>query len=180
MRVLVCNNDIVLRPDTYRRLVDEGESAGFVTAVGVDDPKKIEQLEVPNPASKRPHPDFSCYLIHEWVYDLVGPFDEKFKGAFYEDNCYHVRMHRNGITAYSMDLPFLHVGGGSQTVKQADEATQREIADNGRLNGEYFVKKYGCHPRDLDEYAKLFTDESRKWHIYARHLTPITDEGRRD
>lgn len=70
---LVLNNDIQLRPDSFRWLV--ADSGLFVTCVGKRDPACVEMQRTesngtvyvgylpPDPARKRPHPDFSCYLI---------------------------------------------------------------------------------------------------------------------
>jgi len=141
-RVLVCNSDVVLRPDTWRRLADE--RAQFVTAVGTDDPRLIASpYPEPRPDARRPHPDFSCFMISRECYTLVGPFDENFKGAYGEDSDMHVRMHDAGIEAYCIDLPFLHVGGGAQTVKRADETEQRRITKQAAANRAYFLKKWG-------------------------------------
>src|SRR5882724_273269 len=61
--VLVVNNDTVLRPDTYRLLVEDG--GPFVTAVGVSTPDIFsEELHM---GVSRPHPDFSCFLIRREV-----------------------------------------------------------------------------------------------------------------
>src|SRR6266516_856745 len=56
---LVVNNDVELRPDTYRLLLADG--GGFVTAVGVRDKRKLAGPV--DPAIRSPHPDFSCFLI---------------------------------------------------------------------------------------------------------------------
>src|SRR5438445_456115 len=84
---LVVNNDVELRPDTYRLLLADG--GGFVTAVGVRDKTKLTGPI--DPASRSPHPDFSCFLIRRHVYEKVGPFDENYLGAFCEDTDYHCR-----------------------------------------------------------------------------------------
>src|SRR6266566_252385 len=167
---MVVNNDVELRPDTMRRLVDDG--GGFVTAVGTRDPNKIEPMvayelprggnykegqtvligeplkisaesayPAPDPAMKRPHPDFSCYLIRRSVWETVGPFDENFKIAFSEDLDMHVRLHKAGIKAYCIDLPFLH--HGSMTIKNAEPAEVRKIQIQAEKNRAYFKKKWG-------------------------------------
>lgn len=97
----------------------------------------------PDPEAKRPHPDFSCYMISRWCYEHVGPFDENFKLAFVEDSDYHVRMHLANILAYSIDLPFYHVGGGSQTIKRANEYDQAAIQKQAAKNRAYFAMKWG-------------------------------------
>lgn len=140
-QVLVCNNDVILRPDTYRLL--DRENTDFVTAVGHDEPNA---LRGPAPAlgeGRRPHPDFSCFLISQRCWDLVGPFDEGFKGAYAEDSSYHCQMHQAGIIAYSIALPFVHVGGGAQTIKRATDEEAQRISEQADRNRAYFKEKWG-------------------------------------
>lgn len=152
---LVVNNDVELRPDTYRHLVADG--GGFVTAVGNRDPKSIKQeLDPEQVHHKRPHPDFSCYLIRREVYQQVGPFDEKFEIAFCEDWDYHVRLQKAGIRAECLDLPFYHVGSG--TVKNADPGEIRRIQVQAERNREYFYKKWGFRGAS-DEYYQFFNND---------------------
>jgi len=164
--VLVVNNDVELRPDTYRHLVMDG--GGFVTAVGVQEPDKIKPVpnvshpqmaygfRDPDPGATRPHPDFSCYLIRKEVYSKVGPFDENFLTAFCEDWDYHVRLHKAGIQAYCLDLPFLH--HASQTTRNAPELEREEIYIQARLNRKYFRDKWGVEG-GTDEYYALFNSD---------------------
>lgn len=150
---LVVNNDVELRPDTYSWLLADG--GGFVTAVGVDDAEKIKPpLKIPD--SKSPHPDFSCFLIRREIYEKVGPFDENFKVAFAEDWDYHLRLHRAGITAWAINLPYLHYG--SQTIRNADENEQERIGKQADANREYFFQKWGVRG-GTEEYYKLFDTE---------------------
>lgn len=135
---LVVNNDVELRRDTYRRLVEDG--GPFVTAVGKRE-VDLTDLSVPDPERRRPHPDFSCYLIRRSVYDAVGPFDENFLIAYCEDSDFHVRMHQKDIHAYCLDLPFLH--HGAQTIKYADMSEVRKIQAQAEKNRAYFKAKYG-------------------------------------
>jgi len=146
--VLVVNNDIELRPDTYRHLINDG--GGFVTAVGSDDPEKIKALNEPDASKKRPHPDFSCYLIRREVWEKVGPFDEKFLIAYAEDSDFHCRLHASGITAIALELPFLHYG--AQTIKNADTADQIRIKTQAEKNREYFKQKYGFSVGSVEYY----------------------------
>ena len=171
--VLVCNNDVVLRPDTYRWLVADG--GGFVTAVGTRDKERIKpsyilsmdikdmdikdfentmagdiafakedlRLEylAPDPSAKRPHPDFSCFLIRRSTWETVGEFNEQYFPAFCEDADYHLRMHRAGIRAEALELPFYHAG--SATVNNADANEQRYIRRQADKNRELFRATYG-------------------------------------
>ena len=140
--VLVVNNDVILRPDTYRYLVADG--GPFVTAVGNHDPESIEPpYSEPDPNMTRPHPDFSCFLIRLKAWREIGPFDEEFKIAYGEDADYHCRMKAAGIEAKSIDLPFLHVGSGSGTLKSAPLLEQEAIRRQADLNRQYFKNKWG-------------------------------------
>lgn len=163
--VLVINNDVELRSDAYRWLVEDG--GGFVTAVGTRDRTKIEpqlyldeyttkreyKLVRPNPKAKRPHPDFSCFLIRKWVFEQVGEFDECFKGAYCEDSSYHLRMHRAGVKAVCLDLPFLH--HGAMTVKNGDELEVRKIQVQADENRRLFEKMYGFGVGSKEYYREF-------------------------
>lgn len=150
----VVNNDTELRSDAYRLLVEDG--GGFVTAVGTRDPEKIKPpYSVPNPEAKRDHPDFSAFLIRREVYERVGPFDECFKIAFCEDASYHVRMHRAGVHAYCLDLPFLH--HGSMTIKNAELSEVRKIQAQAEKNRALFKKMYGFEVGSPEYYAEFGT-----------------------
>lgn len=172
--VLVVNNDIILRSDThdslrfyastkYLQIAGEedtdryGYNEGFVTARSVDSTLKLRTPGDTNALNlldtANPHPDFSCFMITKQTFKRVGDFDEKMFPAYYEDNDYHVRMHRAGIKAISIDLPFVH--HGAQTIKNCSRWERRQIEIGSARNAERFYKKYGCLPTS-PEYADLF------------------------
>lgn len=157
--VLVCNNDVKLRPDTYGLLASHG--GPFVTCVSVNSPdqlgvpgdRKIEDLKL----TQRPHPDYSCFMIRNVVTHTIGGFDESYYPAYCEDSDHHVRMHRAGIRAVCIDVPFYHAA--AQTVKTADEGEQARIRRGADKNREKFRLKYGCLPGS-PAYEGLFADSS--------------------
>jgi len=157
--VLVVNNDTELRPDTYatirRHLSASG--AGMMTCVSVRKREEMQGNFELSVDGYRPHPDFSCFMISRSCYEKVGPFDERYEGAFGEDCDYHVRMHRAGIKALNCGLPFLH--HGSQTVKRASEAERKLICEAADRNRQRFFDTYGVRIGS-DEYSSLFTEES--------------------
>lgn len=164
-RVLVSNNDVLLRPDTYRLLVEDGGQ--FVTATGVN---SLEQMnQTPEPWKKRPNPDFSCFVIRKECYQKVGPMDESYAGGYVEDCDYHVRMHRAGVLAHSIGLPFLHYASG--TIKSATPEEQNRIQKAAEVNRKRFFDKYGCYP-GTKEYEGLFTtrpsSEASYWSVENR------------
>ncbi len=141
-RVLVVNQDIVLRPDTYRIL--DGQNLPFVSSVSVGNSRGLHQ-EARSSYSKRPHPDFSCYLIRRDCYERVGRFDENFYPAWFEDNDYHIRAARAGIELVCVDLPFYHYAAA--TMKLASDYDQSHYYGPGFLKSkERFQAKWGCLP----------------------------------
>ena len=156
---LVVNNDVEIQTWTYRYLNTHGGL--FVTCVSVN--QKEQLLKVPPSdqvtqrpmvmPDERPHPDFSSFMIRKECFERVGPFNESYWPAYAEDSEYHVRMHRAGIRAVCIDLPFLHHGSG--TIKHADPAERRRIEKGAQANRERFRREYGCLP-GTKEYELLF------------------------
>lgn len=150
---LVCNTDVELRPDCARLLLEQG--GPFVTCVSVS---SEDQMGVPGDRSvkelrltERPHPDFSCFLIRKEVTDDIGWFNEDYFPAYAEDAEFHIRLHRAGIGAVCVDLPFLH--HGASTLKNASEGELRRIRRGGDANRLRFKQAYGCLPGSPEYYA---------------------------
>ncbi len=153
-RVMVVNNDTRLQRWTYEKLLDQ--DSDFVTAVGVNNEEQFNgDVEA---WRSRDRPDFSCYMISKHCWETMNGFDEEFIGGHFEDNDAHVRLHRLGIRAYCIQMPFFHVGGG--TMKTASESEQARIRANFDRNKERFHSMYGCYPSDTQAYDALFTPET--------------------
>jgi GT2 family glycosyltransferase len=149
--ILIMNNDIEIKPWTYRVLREQGKP--FVTGVSVSTREQYDVGEPEKPIVASPHPDFSCFMIRSEVHYMIGPFDESYYPAYCEDLDYHVRMHRAGITAESIPLPFYHERSSALKNSSREEASlMRRGAD---ANRERFRKKYGCLP-GTQEYQDLF------------------------
>ncbi len=156
---LSVNNDVELRPDTFRWLLADG--ADFVTAVGTTEKEKIAPPYLPpDPTKKRPHPDHSCFLIRKRAWDIVGPFDENFEGAYCEDLDNHIRLHKAGIKAEALELPFYHVK--SATINTADQALRDEISAKAQRNRDYFQKKWGVGV-GTEAYYEIFGAKGIAW-----------------
>jgi GT2 family glycosyltransferase len=142
---LVVNNDVVLRPDTYRSLLEDG--GDFVTAVSVDNMEGIrgEWRKAP-----RPHPDFSCFLIRKHVWDKVGGFDESM-WLYASDGDYHLRMHKAGIEAYTIGIPFYHYASG--TLKSASPGEKAMIEAQAEKDRRTFEQKWGVQVGTPPYYA---------------------------
>lgn len=155
--VLVINNDVSIREDTYRVLVST--QLPFVTAVSVNSLSQVgqagdkdKQLSVMI-TQARPHPDFSCFMIRKEVFKRVGGFEASYFPAYVEDCDYHVRMRRAGIKAVCIDLPFYHAA--AQTIDKADAGERERIKRGADMNRQMFRRAYGCLP-GTPEYQELF------------------------
>lgn len=158
--VLLVNNDIEIRPDTYQELkkwaaIDwlDTSDHGLVSCVSVRTREKLRYPEPPVSFSN--HPDFSCFLLKKWAYEKIGPFDEDYFPAYFEDNSYHVRAHRKGVPCVSIDLPFVH--HGASTILNADPIEKALIERGAERNRELFRQTYGCIP-GTPEYDALFSE----------------------
>lgn len=146
---LVVNNDLVLRPDAYRLLLADG--GDFVTGVGVGTMAEIAEI---NTGSRSPHPTFSCFLIRKKVWEEVGKFDEAY-WAYASDCSYHLRMHRLGIPAYAIDVPFYHVNSG--TMKRLEDADRDALQLKADADRAHFRMVYGFEVGS-PEYEAAFKD----------------------
>lgn len=150
-KVLVVNQDIILRPDTYR-ILDE-QNLPFVSAVSRGSSELTTELAVWANAPIRPHPDFSCFLIRKDCYQRVGPFDEQFYPAWFEDNDYHIRAARAGIELVCIDLPFYHYAAA--TMKLATEYDKAHYYGPAFLRSKQrFQDKWGVLP-GTKEYEEM-------------------------
>lgn len=149
--VLVVNNDIQLRPDTYRELLADG--GPFVTCVSVD---VLAEIEKPFVKNVRPHPDFSSFLIRREVWEKVGEFDESMV-HYCSDGDLHVRMYQAGLEAYTIGLPFYHVASG--TLKNSPHQDHLAINRQADLDRETFERKWHCKIGSPEYYRGLFNQE---------------------
>lgn len=145
--VMVVNNDVVLRPDTYRLLRDDGGL--FVTGVSVG---RMEEIATCDPTSKRPHPDFSCFLIRRECWERVGRFDEDLF-AYAGDASYHLMMDRAGVDAVSLAVPFYHER--SSTIRLVHNDLRDWLQKRADEDRETFKRKYGFAVGSDEYYAQF-------------------------
>jgi hypothetical protein len=154
----VMNNDLRLLPwacDHLHRHRTQAKAL-FVSGVGVTEEQYRKHREIsdarpednfdPNPATVfRGGPDFSCFLISREGHEKY-PFDEAFTPAFCEDLDLHRRMMLggDGERIFSVNIPYWHLGGGSQTLKSLS-AAQRAVVEGGIARGsrEHYRAKWG-------------------------------------
>lgn len=155
----VCNNDIRVHPLMLANLQTMIEKYGgwFVSGVGVTEaqfaefqklqhPYEISEVvwDVPGECFQKGGPDFSCFLISKTGHEKY-PFDEDIIPLFTEDLDCHRRylLGGDGDRIFSINLPYHHIGGGSQTLKslspEARAKKERQI-DGARA---YYQRKWG-------------------------------------
>ncbi len=149
--VLVLNNDLELRSDTLRLLLEDGGQ--FVTCVGTSS-GALFPGNAPK-GERRPHPDFSAFLIRRTCWHITGKFDETMK-CYASDGDMHLRMHKAGIEAYCLDIPFYHYASG--TLKQASEEDRQRILKQAEKDRFTFVNKWGV-PMGSPEYYAMFSEK---------------------
>lgn len=135
---LVMNNDVRLHVDMVNvlKVTRMVEDALFVSAVGVtaeqfaeiQDKTEAQLVEHLGQTVQKGGPDFSCFLISKEGHEKY-PFDEAFIPAFCEDLDMHRRymLGGDGERIFSINLPFLHFGGGSQTIKSLDDPARAKL-----------------------------------------------------
>lgn len=165
---VVCNDDIVLAPDSGENLA-EALMVGQWTDERPDKDREVLLLSAYNishhgvPPSAPPTngpkdlpkfkprwgtgPDYSCWAATRKLLDVIGPFDEKFNPCYFEDNDSHYRIFGSGFQALSY-TPYFHYasqtvrGGGSISIKRQEEI------NNGLFDKckDYYVSKWGGLP----------------------------------
>lgn len=89
---------------------------------------------------------YSFFLLRKWAYTLIGPFDEKFKPAYFEDNDYDYRLKvlAGLIREEVSNATFDHVG--SATVKAMSDADRARSHFLFKRVERYYVSKWGGTP----------------------------------
>lgn len=88
---------------------------------------------------------YSFYLLQHWAYKLVGPFDEAFIPAYFEDNDYDWRIKCAGLIREEVpEATFDHIG--SATMKNMNDARVVHHHKRFKENRRYFITKWGGEP----------------------------------
>ena len=88
----------------------------------------------------RPFYNWSSFILTKKVYEKVGPFDENFKKAYFEDNDYMYRMRLAGVPIKYVDELNPDIYLNSQTIEK------NPLLGGYVENREYFLQKWGGLP----------------------------------
>lgn len=93
------------------------------------------------------HTMFGVYLMRRWCFDKVGPFDENFWPAYFEDNDYCYRLKLCGVPI--MEVPgcgMNHVGSATIATYNVDEMNDHHARFNACSS--YYMRKWGGAPHN--------------------------------
>lgn len=76
------------------------------------------------------------FAISKEMWNTIGPFDEKYMEAAFEDVDYSVRAKRAGFSIVTTPLPFHHFGGKTRHAIEG-------YKEKRKINREYFLEKFG-------------------------------------
>lgn len=129
--VVICNDDVKFQSDTFEVFV-EGVKQNPTGGIFYCDDKYQGS-------------EYSCFLVRRWVFDEIGPFDEQFYPAYFEDNDFNYRAKLAEVPIIRLsDLRFGHVG--SATLKGYSPADLEKHHQEFRKNRERYVRKWGGEP----------------------------------
>lgn len=147
---LVINDDVILSPWTIDRQVmaieGEDDLLYFTSGMNIGAPSGnpfdiMSHPEPPRDTAWVAGLDFSCFMITQHCFNVIGPFDENFFPAYFEDNDYHRRIIIGGLHARMVtDAPFFHYG--SRTQQSNAGVVPREF----EANRQYYKEKWGGAP----------------------------------
>lgn len=121
---LILNDDVILqkRENEIRDILKKGTNEHFYLC--------------------RPYYNWSSFILTKNVYEKVGPFDEGFKKAYFEDNDYMYRMKLAGVPIKYVDELNPDVYLNSQTIEK------NPLLGGYIENKEYFLQKWGGLPNE--------------------------------
>jgi GT2 family glycosyltransferase len=125
--LILANDDITFAPETIERLVTTAQQqpkAGMVSP--------IEGAR------------FACFLLRYSAFLQIGPFDEAFRMAYFEDNDYAWRLTLNRWGLAVAPSAVAHVG--SATLARLTPEQMRVKHAAYAHNAEYFARKWGGPP----------------------------------
>lgn len=126
--IIISNDDVEVHVDTIEKLITAAEQSDA-------------EFLYPDHAGAM----FCVFLMKRSLIERIGPFDEKFHPAYFEDNDFHRRMKLAGVKELQVrGVSYSHVGSASLkdlSPKQLEEHHQRF-----RMNRAYYEFKWGGIP----------------------------------
>lgn len=148
--VFIVNDDILLAHGAIDVLVESMEKDNTIGIVTCRDYRKRFASSPHSIAGFTPEesyisdgPDFAAFMIRPAAYEDIGPFDEGFKKAYFEDNDYcHRTILKKWKCVSHMGAAFYHYG--SQTQNGGPEPVVGGL--QFELNRDHYMSKWGGPP----------------------------------
>lgn len=125
--IIICNDDITFNENTLPSIINayhENPNRFIAPCAGAN--------------------IFSCFLLPKQIYEIVGPFDEQFWPAYFEDNDYSKRVTNAGIPFHFTGAGYGHIG--SATIASYSAAEKEEHYRQFEANKQRFIQKWGRLP----------------------------------
>lgn len=87
------------------------------------------------------HHEWSAFILPQETYKKIGPFDETFSPAYFEDRDYEKRLGIAGMKILRTNFFDSKVFRNSQSHHK-----DHSLLDNSLINREYYLKKWGGEP----------------------------------
>ena len=109
--------------------------------LGKTDEQISEFIEKKKPSFIRATPDWCAFILHKSAYEQVGPFDECFYPAYYEDKSYEYRMRLKNI-------PILKHPDLNPVIYQSSQTLEKEprILEQSKKNKKLYIQMWGGEP----------------------------------
>jgi len=142
IRALVMNNDVVLAADTVEAL-----ERGYNKHLGIVSTHSVAALNALYLVERRPTyelpVDYSCFMLSRAVFAKVGPFDEEFYPAYFEDQDFDCRAEQLGVPRGCLgDAVVCHYA--SQTLQSGQLPNHTEDFERNRKR---FMDRWGGYIR---------------------------------
>jgi hypothetical protein len=173
---LIINDDILFSPQcidnmvtSFLRLEKESKCV-MITGNNVrslyDDPMHTLEYET-DVVAYQEHPDFACFMVRPTIKKRIGPFDENFAPAYFEDNDYHYRIKLAGLRAFNdVSAPYYHYGSQTQNATSNFPVVAPFDFD---LNYSYYVSKWGGGP-EHETFAHPYNDSNFEYYQWRSSI----------
>lgn len=138
--LVIASDDVEVGPETLARMIAAPPAAGAVF--------------LRDPSSGWPA-GYSLFLLRRWLSDRIGPFDEGFHPAYFEDADFTRRFEVSGLppeTFHLVEAPATHHTAGRGHLPW--------VAEGAARNRERFRAKWGYDPADPNDRREKF---ARPW-----------------
>ncbi len=142
-RVLVVNNDIRMHEEMFKKLSSIQAQTRALFVSGVNNGKVPNHLQPFD--GNHGGPDFSCFLITKECHAKY-PFDPRFTFAGDWDQHRRMIVGGDGDRIFGSNMPYLHIGEGSQTLKrmrETDPVRAQQIAETADQHRALYREKWG-------------------------------------